>query len=323
MKWAYLLQLGQKMWIKTDRRNERFRGTTPTLEENTDVLVFDKEVWTEITAMLPVMGIDTLVIDLGEGVKYNSHPEIAAPNAWNVEELKSEIKRLKSMGITCIPKLNFATSHSMWLGKYHYMTCTDTYYQVCKDLIDEVCEIFGYPELFHLGMDEENPVFQQDHNYPLIICRQGDLWWHDTQYLIDCVEKNNVRAWIWCDMVFERDRETFVKRMPKSVLLSYWLYGRDYFTFPGHPNYDDETLRCKNYNYLDKHGFDQIPTGSNCSFFENMEMVGRYCKNEISKEHLKGLMMAPWYRVTPYTKYYFISAMDILRHVKEIDFGEK
>lgn len=320
MKWAYLIHLGQKMWIKTNKHSDNFRGNIPTRENQNDMMVCDKSVWTRFTDEIAGMGLNMLVIDLGEGIKYKSHPEIAAPNAWSIEEIKYEIKRLKEKGVTCIPKLNFATSHSMWLGKYNYMIGTDTYYKVCKDLIDEVCEIFDYPEFFHLGMDEESHIFQTEKEYPLIMCRQGELWWYDTKYLIDCVEKNNVRAWLWCDMVFERNKEEFVRRMPKTVLLSYWMYVNDDIRFPGQDGYENENLACKNFNYLDKSGFEQIPCGSNWRSYENIELLARYCKNELSPKRLRGFMTAPWVTTTEHTWYYALNGAELLRQVKEFDF---
>jgi hypothetical protein len=54
-------------------------------------------------------GINMVVIDLGDGVEYESHPEIAVKNAWKPEKLRNELVRMRKLGIEPIPKLNFAT----------------------------------------------------------------------------------------------------------------------------------------------------------------------------------------------------------------------
>ena len=96
-----------------------------------------------------------VVIDLGDGVRYESHPEIAVENASPVEQLREELARLRERGLEPIPKLNFSASHDIWLGPYSRQVSTEPYYAVCRDLIAEAIEIFDHPRLFHLGMDEE------------------------------------------------------------------------------------------------------------------------------------------------------------------------
>jgi hypothetical protein len=40
-------------------------------------------------------GMDTVVIDLGEDVKYESHPELAVQGSWEVRQLKKELEKMK------------------------------------------------------------------------------------------------------------------------------------------------------------------------------------------------------------------------------------
>ena len=40
-----------------------------------------------------------VVIDLGDAVKYESHPEIAVRNAWTVKRLKDELSKIREMGL--------------------------------------------------------------------------------------------------------------------------------------------------------------------------------------------------------------------------------
>ena len=93
-------------------------------------------------------GMNMVLVDLGDGVKYESHPEIAVNNAWSTARLKQELAKLREMGLEPIPKLNFAAGHDVWLGKYSRMVSTDIYYGVCKDLIEEVSALFDKPRFF-------------------------------------------------------------------------------------------------------------------------------------------------------------------------------
>ena len=160
-------------------------------------LQFDRDVWNNIIEKCIEEGLDTIVLDLGEGVVYPSHPEIAIPGAWTAEETKREVARLKSLGIRILPKLNFSAVHDAWLGIYERMVSTPVYYQVCKDLIEEAYEMFEHPEFIHIGMDEETPHHADDPEYSYITLRLGDLWVKDCNYIIDCVKATGAACHMW------------------------------------------------------------------------------------------------------------------------------
>lgn len=285
--WAYLIHLGSNMW--DDRYAQNPAVPFPAIPKYREELLAQKDVWTKVTNFLAEAGLNTLVIDLGEGVQYDSHPELGAKGAWTVAELRAELDRLRAMGITPIPKLNFSCCHDAWLGEYRLMRCTETYYRVCRDLIDEVCEIFGRPALFHIGMDEEN-LKNQVHMGTITI-RNELQWWKDFYYLVECCERNGARAWIWSDYYWDHP-DIFIKRMPKSVLQSNWYYasvpqkGEDGV----YPN-----PRVQAYVDFEKMGYDQVPTGSCWGYFGNMEQTVKMIAEErFDPERLKGFMIAPW-----------------------------
>ena len=172
MRWAVLLHLGRNMWGDLRAQKE---------------MHFDRDLWNKAVDKCAECGVDTIILDVGEGVRYKSHPEIGIPGSWEPEEITAEVRRLRDMGIALVPKLNFSAAHDIWLKDYSRMLSTPIYYQVCKDLIDEVCELFDRPRFFHLGMDEETSEHQINLNY--VVLRQYDLWWHDLYYLVDIVEK--------------------------------------------------------------------------------------------------------------------------------------
>jgi len=49
----------------------------------------------------------------------------------------------------------------------------------------------------------------------------------------------------------------------------------------------------KFYNDLEAYGYDQVPTGSNHSYEQNMEATVDYCKKVIDPSRLYGFMTAP------------------------------
>lgn len=151
--WAFLIHLGSNMWAK--------KGTTWGRNIHSEDFCYketmfcDKEVWRKVTDFLPSCGINTLVIDIGEGLLLDSHPEIAVPGAWTKDELRSELERIRSLGIIPIPKYNFSCRHNAWMGDWAYRVGQPEFYDFCSDIINEVIDIFDTPELFHLGYEEE------------------------------------------------------------------------------------------------------------------------------------------------------------------------
>ena len=285
--WTHLVHLGSNMWNEEGNTRGREHRSTPCASSK---LRFYRDLWDEHILKLKQSGVNALIIDIGEAMRYESHPELAVEGSWSHEEMRAEVARLKAMGFEVIPKLNFSACHDIWLKDYSRMLSTPIYYQVCRDVIEEVCEVFR-PKYFHIGMDEEN--IQNQRNFDLAVVRQFDLWWKDFYYLVDLVEKQGARPWIWSDYMWTYP-ELFLERMPKSVIQSNWYYGRG---FEIGSERDEKILRC--FEELDCHGFDQIPAGSVFSYRENFEGLTRYCAEHISSEHLLGMMQTTWERIDP------------------------
>ena len=286
--WSYLAHFGVNSW-----KDIPLETQDPSMPEewltrcSADYVRFEEPVWRRLTDALAKSGCNQIVIDLAEILVYPSHPELAVKGSWSVERLRAEIERLRGMGFEVIPKMNFSTCHDTWLKDYQRMVSTPKYYQVCEDVIRDVAEIFDRPRFFHLGYDEEAPGIQRDHL--LAICRQGELWWHDFLWFVKVTEKAGCRPWIWSDYVWNH-KDEFLKRMPKSVLQSNWYYRQDFGTPGNRPS------RVEAYEWLDKAGFDQVPTGSNCGNDTNFADTVKFCDENCCKERLKGYMMAPWKR---------------------------
>ncbi len=282
MIWGNLLHLGFNMWVDwdTDEGRENYTNMSDTLR-------FDEPLWNEITDAMVKAGMTMVVIDLGEGVQYESHPELAVKGSWPVDKLKQELARLRGIGLEPIPKLNFSATHDAWLGPYSRAVSTDAYYAVVRDLIAEVCAMFNTPRFFHLGMDEETYGHQKRYEY--VVVRQHDLWWRDFLHLVENVEKAGVRPWIWSDYIWEH-KDAFVKRMPKSVVQSNWYYGEEFNT---------DINYVKAYHDLAEAGYDQIPTGSNWSTPVNFGRTVEYCRKHIPAEHLLGFLQTPWKPTLP------------------------
>ena len=283
MIWANLLHLGYNMWGDWD---SPFYGSEYWGSKG--YLRFDETVWEKITQRMVHAGLNMVVIDIGEGLAYESHPELAVKGSWPHEKMRDELARLREMGLEPIPKLNFSTTHDEWLKEYARQVSTPIYYQVCADVIAEVTELFDTPRFFHLGMDEETADHQR--NFIYVVSRQFDLWWHDLLYLVEQVEKCGSRAWVWSDDIWYH-RDVYLERMPTSVVQSNWYYWDTYHRKRDH--------RVQAWFDLQEHGFDQIPTSSIWKYDGNFSDMVNYLGKRLEADHLLGFMQTPWKPTMP------------------------
>jgi len=288
--WACLLHISMNMWKEKD-----------------PVLPFDESVWDDLLEKMAEVGMNMVVMDLGDAIIYKSHPEIAVRNAWSTEKLYKELEKIRSLGLEPIPKLNFSTCHDAWLGKYSRMVSTEEYYDVCRDLVGELMAIFGNPRLFHLGMDEENARNQREHAQ--MIVRQHELYWGDIYFLLGEVMKKGARPWVWQDYV-RHEPEIFARMMPKSVLQSNWYNRLDF-----NP---DTNIEVKGYKTLESLGYDQVPGGSNYydGTEENILKNVKFCTENISDERLLGFIQSPWVSTEKKNREKLIKAIELAGEAK-------
>ncbi len=297
--WACLLHLSFNMWEEYVSPHRPFRGYDPNMR-------LSESLWDDSIRRMSEKGMNMIVIDLGNAVRYQSHPEIAVNNAWSIERLRSELQKMRNLGLEPIPKMNFSTGHDTWLGEYAKMVSTEKYYQVCADLISEVCDIFDKPRFFHLGMDEENAGHQSHYKY--IVVRQGDAWWKDFFFLVEQVENKNSRAWIWPDYMLWNYTDEFLSKMPKTVVQSNWYYSED---FSGNKYVSA-------YNQLESAGYDQIPTGSYHAQNElSIINTTKFSASNIDDKKLLGILQTFWKPTIEEFRERIIKGIDLAGEAKQ------
>ncbi len=293
--WCFTMQLGFNMWRDAGSHPEN-RGPfqcQATGHYQTEVIC-DKAVWRRVVDQLPGFGVNAVLIDIGEGLQYHSHPELALPGAWSHEELQAELDHIRALGMEPLPMLNFSSYHDAWLGGNLPPKGSDAYHALVKELIDEVATLFGHPSLFHLGMDEEHLStlgfwdkawwqnrYERTNSKP----RTEEEYWSDVLFMIDCVKANGSRAWLSGDW-YSAHKEGFGDRMPKDAVLSlsYFDFGINSYNgkYSPRPIYDD-------IHGLHDLGYDQIHLGSNFTCHENLpQFVHYYMMTGIADDRLLG-----------------------------------
>ena len=315
--WASLLHLGTNMWRDKEApfQPDDIHRVSTTMAYWHDEAMFDRDVFRRICEKLPEVGVNTVMIDIGDGICYDSHPEIGVKGAMTPDELRDEVRRLRTMGLEPVPKLNFSAAHDAWLGQYAKMLSTDIYRKVAADLIHEVSEIFEGPKYIHLGMDEE--TFSHQAAYGFSVVRSEACWWEDFYHLIACCEKENARPWIWSDYYWHH-KDIFVKKMPKTVLQSNWHYyplkGKD-------GELGQNAVGYRTFFDLEEFGYDQVPTTTTWNFVGNTEQVISHLAAAGMKK-ISGFMTAAWMSTKEVSYYGILADAARLGYARKL-YGDK
>lgn len=301
-----LIHIGTNLWYEVG--NNRGGGEKVWQRAGSDKMRFEKDLFWELVDHAKACGINTVVLDLADGIVYDSHPELAIEGSIEREELMEMIKRLRELGLDIIPKLNFSTCHDVWLKDYSRMVSTKPYYDVCRDIINEVCDVFE-PEIIHLGMDEEN--YENQSKYDCAVVRQNDLWWHDLRFLVDVVESRSAKAMIWSDYARHRPDE-FTKKCPKSVVQCPWYY---FNKFEGDLT-ESERIRVEPFLRLANAGYTIIAGGSNEYFKENVTLLDEFCRKRLPQDCYTGIIQTTWAATTEKWRAPLFEAVELMKNIK-------
>ena len=86
--WAFMVHLGCNCWAdhKVDHWGDSV-GIQAESHSPEDYLRFDEEEWQFITSRIAALGGNMILLDLAEGLQYESHPELSAKGAWSKEQI--------------------------------------------------------------------------------------------------------------------------------------------------------------------------------------------------------------------------------------------
>ena len=337
-----------KIWALMVHLSGDFSGMNWKKWMNTPLTeYFHEDVWRKAVDDAAKAGMNTIVMEVIDGVQYTSHPEVSRPDAFSQEWLHAQVAYCRERGIALIPKLNFSATHDAWLGEYARMLSTSTYYGVTRDLIEEVYELFEHPAYIHLGMDEEDNKHQAGRDF--VVYRQGKQYMKDLRHLVDCVKRVGATPWIWTCPLFDMT-DAFVKEFSADdVVLSPWYYNAfrpehwtpvesraEYVAYYNEGDYakmnirfveEDPFLvnfRLKALPLMEK-GYRYIPCASvfnRCDWntVDLMEYFKKYAKDE----QILGYISAPWCALQPTerAKTFLEETFRFFREAKKEIYGE-
>ncbi len=184
---------------------------------------FDLKVGLAVVDAMAEAGLNLLVIDCADGVRYKSHRELARRYSVPMSHLRRLVKRAQRHGIEVVPKLNFAQSalhqHNHWFRPYHHLFDNDEYWRLAFELIDELIEECRPARFFHIGMDEDHDRSHAQYREAILALHEGlkgrdlrTVMWKDEQtYAAADVHREKARA--------------AEGKIPKDVVQVVWHYG--------------------------------------------------------------------------------------------------
>lgn len=190
---------------------------------------FSVQTALQILEKMTEYNLNTLVVDIEDGVEYKSHPELKRHYSVPMKDLHLLAESARQKNIDFVPKCNFSKSgrnhHDMWMKPHwdgiHWLKNMDEYWKVAGDVIDELVSVCRPKKFFHIGMDEDHyrALSQYVEAIKILhgkISRHSlrTIMWNDT-----CYENRNVGAQVYADKC--RAAEPL---LPKDIVQVLWDY---------------------------------------------------------------------------------------------------
>lgn len=185
---------------------------------------FDLSLGLEIIETMAEVGLNLLVIDCADGVRYQSHPELVRLYTVSMSHLQKLVQRAEERKIEVVPKLNFSQGtegHNLWFRPHHDLFDSEEYWRIAFELIDELIKVCRPRRYFHIGMDEDFGRSHSQYIQAILKLRSG-------------LKKRGLRPVIWNDSALAGTRyDVFAekclaaeKKIPKDVVQVPWCYDR-------------------------------------------------------------------------------------------------
>lgn len=184
----------------------------------------DLKVAFEIVDAMAEADMNLLVIDVEDGVRFKSHPELKRRYSVPMGQLQRLVQRARRNGLEVVPKLNFAQSssqyHNEWFRPYNRQFDSERYWKLAFELIDELIGVCEPERFFHVGMDEDMDRSHRQYADAVVALAGG-------------LKERGLRAVMWkdtpviCPGIWEAPGEksrAAEKTTPKDVVQVPWGY---------------------------------------------------------------------------------------------------
>ena len=108
--WAMLLHMTATLWPKgdPDSRDSQNAKDPQSVYDNCERPSFQADKLEQILRIMPQCGFNTVMLDVGNGMEYERHPDISMKHALTKDEMKRLCDFIRSLGMEPVPRLNFS-----------------------------------------------------------------------------------------------------------------------------------------------------------------------------------------------------------------------
>ena len=184
---------------------------------------FNLDVGLQVIDAMAEAGLNLLMIDPKDGVRYERHPELARHYSQDIGILSALRERAGKHGIETAIKMNFSQSarhrHNDWFRPHNDLFDSPEYFKLAFEVIDELLGVVKPLRFFHIGMDEDH-----DRSYgqyvDAIKALHAGLFERKLRTLI----WNDSACW-WRQSAVHRDKSLAAeKAVPRDVIHVLWDY---------------------------------------------------------------------------------------------------
>jgi hypothetical protein len=253
-----------------------------------------------IVDLMVALKYNTIMIEVNNGVRYESHPEIAGSDALTKDELHQVVSYCKDRRLRVIPQLQTLGHFNYVLdlpqyrdlaenpdatgrwGRWTYCPSNPAVYKLVFDLMQELIDVFQ-PEYFHIGHDEV--TFAELGTCPKCrLKKPHELFAEDVAKLHDFLAARGIRTLMWGDQLLPdhnggppTNTALATDAIPKDTIICDWHYG---------PSADFPSV-----TYFKKHGFDVLA----CGWYEPLNAMN--FAGVASREKILGYSGTTWYGI--------------------------
>lgn len=284
------------MWAMYLRLGPLFDPVNPTSREGRYLGDETRIDWERTNARVEKMaaaGMNTLLLELGEGMEFSCLPKARLRGQVKAAEINEHVRKWRRLGIETIPIMEFSAVRSEWMGEYSRMVATPPYRKKCLEVLREAYDTLEKPKFIHIGMADETNKLNSGN---LVVFRQKEVLWHELRTFSDAITGMGARPWMWGDVVWA-DLDGFASNLSKDFLVSYrWMVN----VTAGNKIPEPESKWIETFDRLESAGFDQVPTCSTSGWYQrgrvrsmetilNPPYLAEYVRKRVAAERLKGL----------------------------------
>lgn len=182
--------------------------------------------------------INALLLEYEDRFPFRFAPEITLPGSPSLAEWDAFLQHCRAAGMTVIPlvqthgHLNYVLKHDRFAalreGEEVSEICPSNpdAVKIVKTMVDEVLELHGPDQYFHIGADETWSLASCPR------CRER-LQRGETKLDVFCAQVEEMhrhlqlrgkQTMMWCDMFWRSDTPEQVNRLPRDIILCEWIY---------------------------------------------------------------------------------------------------